>query len=157
MKAVGLTLLGIVIGAFAGLMLGSGEAQKMNNTERNYFGGPAIMVCAFLGGVGGLVLGLKITQEEKDNKKFGFNTREDYEFKDGRGWGNETMWRSPEQNTLNVIVTRKEEGQLKTKFNGDFLINHPEKSAAKKVVDNLHRQAVSNIFTGIKKGTIVQK
>jgi hypothetical protein len=155
MKQILFAILGFVIFGFAGFIVGSGDMHYLNKTQRaiaNEYG--YAWIIATIGSIIGLIFGIKISKEEKINKKLGINNLTVRMCKEGRFWNMTTKWVNPENSNINVIKTVKYNNEICTFFNNCIVKKHGHNSAAKTVIEKSHNSVVYDIFTSLRNGDL---
>jgi hypothetical protein len=155
MKVVLYGIVGFVLFGFAGLIVGSGDMHYLNKTQRavaNEYG--YAWIIAIIGSIIGLIFGIKISNEEKINKKLGIDTLSVSMNKEGRFWNITTKWVNPENSNVNVIKTLKYNNEVCTFFNDYIIKKHGHNSAAKTEIVKSHNYSVYQIFTNLRNGDL---
>lgn len=177
MKTLGIAIVCGLFGGFIGLMAGTGETRYYKKSQQSFafpffaIGGAAI------GFIGGIMIGLKIEEEEKEEKerkrlyeeqleierikreedqalelKLGLNNITTIEIKDGRKWCYQSSWTNPETGNLNKIETRysKEIDSVITTFNNETIYDHKSNSGSKVNIDKFHNFIIYQVIHNIK-------
>jgi hypothetical protein len=152
MKLVGYILVFSLIGGVFGFIAGMGESRYYKKSQQD-FAFPLLSILGLVGGgIIGVYLGIKVDGEEKENKKYGFETLETFEGKNGRKWFFETRWINPITGETNKIFTgfNKQQDSVMTSFNDNRIEVHDTTSGSKDVVRKIHMEAVVKIKKSIK-------
>jgi hypothetical protein len=147
--------IGFVLFGFGGLILGSGDVHYLNKTQRgvaNDYG--YVWIVAFIGSIIGLIIGIRLSEEEKNNKKLGINDLSILMNKEGRYWNMTTEWINPASSNVNIIKTIKYNNEICTFFNDSIVKKHGHNSASKKEIERSHKSGVYDIFTNLRNGDL---
>lgn len=153
MKIVSYAIIGILIFGFAGLILGSGQTNYMNKSERavaNNLG--LVWIVGGIGGIIGASIGISVANDEKKDKLLGIDKIDHTLYKDGRFWFTNSEWINPQSGKKNSIRTMKFNGEVCTLFNDKIYSRHGHNSGAKDAIEKSHRIGKQEIIKELKSG-----
>lgn len=148
-----------VLGAILGFMLSSGELTTYKKSQRDTAFPILALAFSSIGFIGGVILGSRISADENNNIRYGFNKLELLEGKNGRKWVKVSKWVYPETGNENSIITgfSEELNSIATTFNDVLIVNHNTKDGSNKSVSKMHSSSVYEIKKNIITGELICK
>jgi hypothetical protein len=156
MKTLGLVIVFAFLGSMLGLMIGVGESSQTKKGIRNTTMPLLSIIGIVAGAIGGIVVGVRISEDDKQDKLYGFDSMQTFEGKNGRKWFMETRWNNPSTTNQNVIKTdySAPHNTVITYLNDKPIINHNDSSGAKTFISKIHMESVGQIKNQIKDKTL---
>ena len=172
-------VVGGILGALFGIILFGGELNQVKKSQRGAVSDIMFIPMLAIGGVVGMVLGVKIAssvadeemeakikeeiriQKEKEREEYLNQKRKIYKelgldlaqhrvFKEGRFWKGESYWINPTIKKEYTLLTYKSSyGKIVSTLNGEIIKEFEETSANKDVIPKLHYAVRDTVFTSL--------
>lgn len=157
MKTVLYAFIGFLIFGFGALILGSGQTNYMNKSERataNDLG--LVWILGGIGGIIGFSIGISAANDEQKEIILGIDKIENSMYKDGRFWFIISEWINPKSGKKNSIKTIKYNGEVCTLFNEKIHSRHGHNSGARDAIEKSHLIGKNEIIKELKQGNTEQ-
>lgn len=148
--ALGFGIIGLVIGAIAGI----GETRYYKKSQRATVLPIAVILCGGAFAVIGAGIGYATGEDERKRRSIGLDAATTEFFKQGRFWVAVTRWRHPDTGAESSIKTGKNQhGELQSNFNHNgqlHVITHGVYSGSQVNVQKAHNVAINNYYKFLK-------
>jgi hypothetical protein len=151
MKSNQYAVVGFLLGAVLGVLIGFGELSMIKKSQRDAVMPFAVIGTALAFGVGGAKLGYNAGKDDELTTSLGLNSIKDEYYKEGKYWIGVSSWTNPQTGKVYRLTTARSNIKvLVSVLNDAIIINHNVEGATQANLVKYHSAAKQQVIKEIK-------